>query len=563
MERYQRTVQKINGEERREEMKKKILINIIAILLVFALIGCENTDNPIITPPDGGGTEVGDFKVTLILEGEKYIPDPEDNISARWTGQNTFKDAPFDENGIASTSGLDGDYYVTLTNLPDGLSYNPNINIATNKNKEVEIELFPIKTTSKNKHGTDLYEDIITITSMGVYRATLEQAGQFIYYQFEPKKEGYYVIESWADTVSNSINPILYIYKGSYAYKNEDSPTIVTGGTDGFTSNFSYAIRVDAETIGSNGAGGAVYAFGIKVDMVDANYPVTLDFRLRYTGANETPPEDTPGTDLIVPKELGKINPEEHEYGSEYTFTGAEVLTNGVKLFDGDNYKLNPETGFYHRYNSETGEYGEILYAKITTASRWVGALINVEDAGNKALTIFNEVDADGDGLQDLDERGEKVYLTENYKLFIEGTYPLTLDPGELSPPSNGNPGVYDPQASSGPYLCNRYCPCRLKNSACLECGAEYVGVCLLSCKNCLDSCRRVPDGGTNNVGYAGVVNSDGAVPVTKELQEFLQKFAVQSRYFMDGDGWVEISSDVEAVDGGQWLFCCGYYIGN
>ncbi len=547
---------------------KRAFISIISLLLIFALMGCVEYSGPVKPPVNNGGgggdggtvDKEGDFKVTLSLNGEKYIPNSEDNISARWTGQDTYKDAPFNAEGVASATGLDGDYYVTLTALPEGLTYNPNVNIATNHSKEVEIELYPITETDRYRKGTDLYDDIIPLKKTAVYRATLESAGQFVYYQFEPRKEGYYVIESWADTVADSINPILYIYQGTIAYKNFDNPTIVTGGTDGFTSNFTYAIRVDAETIP-----GAVYAFGLKVDMVDADYPVTVDFRLRYTGANDPTEQPPNGSDLVIPKELGKINPDEHYYDpSEYTFTGAEVLNGGIKIFDGDNYKLNPETGFYHRYNPVTNEFGEILYAQITSSSRWVGPLTTIEDAGNKTLTIFNSVDADNDGLQDTDERGEKIYMTENYKLFIEGTLDLTLDPGQISPPpGDGTPGVYDPQSTSGPYLCNRYCPCRLKNIACSACGAKYVGVCRIGCKDCLPSCRNVPDGGINCGGYQSVTNADGAVPVTAELQEFLQKFAVQSRYFMDGDGWIETSSDIEAFDGGEWLFCCGYYAKN
>ena len=63
--------------------------------------------------------------------------------------------------------------------------------------------------------------------------------------------------------------------------------------------------------------------------------------------------------------------------------------------------------------------------------------------------------------------------------------------------------------------------------------------------------------------GYADWCNADGVVPVTEELAEFLQKFAISQRYFADGDGWVETNSrkSIDAYEDSQWLFACGYYI--
>ena len=54
---------------------------------------------------------------------------------------------------------------------------------------------------------------------------------------------------------------------------------------------------------------------------------------------------------------------------------------------------------------------------------------------------------------------------------------------------------------------------------------------------------------------YAELCNSDGVAPVTAELVEFLQGFAITQRYFADGEGWVESNTEDS-----QWLFACGYY---
>lgn len=58
---------------------------------------------------------------------------------------------------------------------------------------------------------------------------------------------------------------------------------------------------------------------------------------------------------------------------------------------------------------------------------------------------------------------------------------------------------------------------------------------------------------------YAAACNSDGVCYVTMELMEFLQKFSISQRLFIDGNGFVE-STGVYAIEEDQWLFCCGYY---
>lgn len=60
-------------------------------------------------------------------------------------------------------------------------------------------------------------------------------------------------------------------------------------------------------------------------------------------------------------------------------------------------------------------------------------------------------------------------------------------------------------------------------------------------------------------IDYAAASNSDGVCYVTKELQEFLQKFSVSQRLFFDGNGFVELAGTY-AIEEDQWLFACGYY---
>ncbi len=519
---------------------KKILFNILSLLLCFALFSCATVQTPHpdhgngggqTNPPtgEGGGntTEGYTFTVELEYNGTPFIPaDYENTVTrAQWSDGYTFYTSEIDREGRAEVKGLDGDFAVTLLNLPEGYTYNPNQTLATNDQRNVKIQIYKIIDTGK-KTGSNMYQNIIEITRPGVYRATIKKAGQVVYYQFAPTASGTYSVESWVDVNYNNVNPILHIHEGSAAWKNP-TPIIVDGGSSGFTSNFKYQVYVDDSNLSASG-GGVVYAYGIKADITDGDYPVYVDFCLTYEGEY-----DSTGipSDIIVPTELDKVTGYKpgHEYGDDYVFVGAEKNIGGQNIFEDDFYKLNPDTGFYHVYDAEaypeTNGFGPILYAHITSPTSFTDAPFNfIEAAGNKALTVENG--------------------TQNYKLFIEGYYPLTVDPLETNP-----------QATTGPYLCNRNCPCRTSGVC--------DGGCPLTCTRCLDECRKVPAEAIGCVGYAGVANTDGLCPVTEELKDFLQKFAVSQRYFMDGNGWAELKSDppYHAGEDDQWLFACGYYV--
>ena len=206
----------------------------------------------------------------------------------------------------------------------------------------------------------------------------------------------------------------------------------------------------------------------------------------------------------------------EHEYGSDYKTVGAETAIGGKNIFDGELYALNPDTHFYHRYNKETGTYGEILYAHITTPSRFYdNPRSEIEYLGNGNLSI-----------------GE-----ENYKYFIEGKASF----------SRGYFCVRDEYAEI-------YCPC-------IEiCG----GVCPNGCEHCLAECNNASEQLIGSLGgYADFSNSDGLCPVTEELKIFLQKFSEAQGLFYNGLGWVENhpTLQAEAANDGQWLFDCVFYV--
>lgn len=60
------------------------------------------------------------FSATLNLNGNPfYLTDPE--IEAIWQNNTTTVQAPFNDDSVATTQGLDGEYYVHLTKSPKNL----------------------------------------------------------------------------------------------------------------------------------------------------------------------------------------------------------------------------------------------------------------------------------------------------------------------------------------------------------------------------------------------------------------------------------------------------------
>ena len=87
-----------------------------------------------------------------------------------------------------------------------------------------------------------------------------------------------------------------------------------------------------------------------------------------------------------------------------------------------------------------------------------------------------------------------------------------------------------------------------------------YCGLCKGIAEN---DCLNCPEELFQTFGYADVAMGDGVFPMTKELQIFLQQFAISQRYFMDGNGWAEtyLQPTIDCAEADQWLFGCVYYL--
>lgn len=531
-------------------MKKYLLVLLLIFSILVSATACgeynppmDDTDNSTSdgTQDDNGNEEQNPpenntgtpFVATVMLNGKPFVPNgagDSDALKVRWTDGKSYHTVNVGEDGSATCYGLDGDYSVTLLNLPTGYTYNPNIYTASSENPNVIIDLLSI--SSGRGNGTELYS-CIELSNPGVYRANIKTEGQVVYFQFTPTKAGIYVIESLMDVSAQMYNPIADVYSGSAHFKVYDEKLDGGGASSGYTKNFKKTIQIAQSFIGNS------YTYGVWVEGKDAVYPVNVDFAITYLGGYTY---DGIVSSIMIPEfipnflnkqgttDTAKFNSWLEDYrlylsqdralfgDSEYY--DAAVIIDGKRVFDQDYYKLNPNDGYYHVYDAEkyaaTGGWGPILYANISIPTKFIDAAFNtIEYAGNKNLTL-----AGG---------------TENYKMFIEGYA-----------------NMIHSDSSRTPYFCVSDCPCYPDNGGC--CPVED------NCSKCSSGCRHIPRANMYQKGYADIA-INGRCPVTEELKDFLQKYSVSQKLFSDGNGWAEsYVPRYDAYEDSQWLFACGYY---
>ena len=213
----------------------------------------EDTDKGNSGDDNSGTTERGEpFVATVMLNGKAYTPpevsDDSLAVKVRWTDGKSYKTVTLGKDGKAECYGLDGEYAVTLINLPSNYTYNPNIYTADNDSKSVVIELLPI--TQAYGDGSNEYK-CIPLSGPGVYRANVTKEGQAIFYEFEPTKPGTYCIESIMDVSAGMYNPFIDIYAGSFAYKIREKRIDSGGVSSGYTTNFKHVVEIDESFIGN------------------------------------------------------------------------------------------------------------------------------------------------------------------------------------------------------------------------------------------------------------------------------------------------------------------------
>ena len=476
------------------------------------------------TPEQGGTAQRGEpFITTVTLNGKVYTPpevtDDSLAVKVRWTDGKTYQTVNLGEDGTATCYGLDGDYQVTLINIPDGYTYDPNIYTVNNDRREVIIELLTLSYAKGD--GDDPYR-CIKLSTPGVYRTKMTYSGQEVFFEFEPTKAGVYRIESMVDISAGMYDPVLDIYAGHSQYKLREKRIEGGGTSGGYTTNFKHMVQIDEKFIGN------CYTFAVMLEGKDATYPTYVDFVITYEGDYTY---DWKQSSFVYPEALASNTfnfseysaylAEDRERFGDNNFKDASVKIDGKNVFRvGDRYKLNPEDGFYHVYDeveyAAYGGWGPILYANITIPTIFIDTAFNaIEAVGNKALTVSGG--------------------TENYKLFIEGYSALVT--------------------ATTSYFCVQGCVCLTANGG-------NGGCCAIekNCKKCTDDCRHINAMYIGQKGYADIA-IEGRCAVTEELMQFLQKYAVSQKLFSDGNGWAEQTSPrYDAYEDSMWLFACGYY---
>lgn len=458
-------------------------------------------------PPGGGNKpnpkpdddepedEVRVFTVTLVKDGVTYTNT--DGIYAQWVNRLGVYDAPL-VNGVATIEGLDGEYHVTLSALPQEkgkeFTYDCNGYMVNNNKRDIKIELLEILYASGGMNGwTEL-------RSLGTYRANVRTRTQELFYYYYPQEPGWYSITSWVDTTANKINPKVKIYNGNAfsGFKVLDREVDSGGSVGTYTKNFRFEVKINRDEVGNN------QIFGVMADSV-AGYPAQVDFTVKYEG--EYIRQDS-GDPVYAegPFYTGREPSGTFTYIYKDNPKGPDKYGNPTYNLDGFNLKLKEsgdEAGYYHLYDevkyASNDGWGPMLFAKLT-----------------KDTEVFWTIDPSG--------------------YHVDGGFNwnwLGMDGGMIS---------------------------------CIIGAYDYAYM----ISNSKD------DDGVQHIGYAQYCNSYGLHPVTEEIKNFLQGYAVREWLFDDGEGYAEnselntILNDKGSVDkpglclqsseDNQWLFACGYY---
>ena len=398
---------------------KKLLSVILVLVISLQLFSCEGVYTPPAEPPvepcpphadtdesgvcdkcgaivelpgsSGGEEDSGEpFTVSLTLDGEAFIPEEDEAIFVQWTDGFAYHSAKM-EGGVASVSGLDGDYRVTLTTVPDGYAYNPNIYTATNDERDIEIELRKISTVrgANATTGSGLY-NCLKVSGTGIYSVDIKRASQVVYYEFRPTGQGMYRIESWVDVTENSVNPKLDIYTGTFAAKYYSYTQDDGGASSTYTKNFVYEIDIGESFIGNT------FTIGVKLSEISGKYPQNMVFAITRDGDFDVPKTEY---EMVIPTE--RFERTEEYDKTRYDYVQAYTVEGGVRVYDGSNIGYNEERGCYCLFNEETGRYdGPIIYAKISQPTQYIDRSLAGIELDNNAL---------------------KVSATEDYSLFIKG----------------------------------------------------------------------------------------------------------------------------------------------
>lgn len=424
-------------------MKKRILAVLLVLLcLITCLAGCnigsfienngkgnqgdvkpadpdnpDNPDNPDV--PVEPAVPDTHYTVALYYQNKPFIPG-ELEITVVWENESTAKRVPLGKDGKADAGELSGEYGIHLEGLPDAYVYNPKTAHATYDEHKVTILLANIRNPERGD-GKGLYasEGCYSVRYDGTYRAKINKEGEYVYYEYTPTSSGVYSIESWANVYEDKINPVVRKYSGSIAYKF--NPVDIDGGgyslDGGYTQNFRYECMVDKKEVGS------AFTFAVTAKSRTGEYPVYVDFAITYEGKYTNPSLDV----RTKRAEQALVKAAEPKPGEVFTFADERSLFGGGAqlVFDEENFRYNPNTGYYHLYDEvrfadnqyKYGKgFGPILCCALTkTLPSYSTTTLYKADfvgLGQNLLKIYNV------WLED-----EKKYCVYDYTNFIKVAY--------------------------------------------------------------------------------------------------------------------------------------------
>lgn len=421
-------------------MKKKISILLSCVLAFsFALAtGCAY--NPIQTgglptqSESGAGTSGGDTSDSTAnpdAEKQKFTvnvvcdePDENykvENLKVVWSNRTEAITGNVSSSGVA-TANLDGDYKVTLQNIPEGYTYNPNIYYVTNRRPTVTVQVY--KLNKQMDTGESLYDTIIEVSKTGAYRALIEDRDDTVFFQFQPVLNGYYTIESCVDTTFNEVNPFMDIYFGNVAAKYYER-TLDDGSDycDTYTKNFSYTIKRSQDEVKS------VFAFGIRASHKTNQFPTYVDFIISR------------GEDYERPSSEGKLIMPTEDFGKAQTtitwetgtWTWAENWTSDSKaMFDEDNFILHTD-GYYHLKDFTTGGVSDKKLYVMISKSISERPFLNYQESEVNLKVLAECSGPPTDPLKNIGGYKYNSFVIEySHYTNADGVYPATKEMRDL-----------------------------------------------------------------------------------------------------------------------------------
>lgn len=350
----------------------------------------DNPDNPDIpTPPQ---EDLFTVNLTYFIGYQTTAPFTANvyknvtSLQVQWTDKNNAEvfRANFNDKGVATRSGLDGDYVVTLVNLPDGYTYRPNDYSADNDNREVTVELYAITPISlsdqpygggDNGFGGFYYYTVDKADS--AYRITLHSEEEKVFFMFSPQLEGAYSVESLVDVTADAVNPKIDVHYGNRQFISSTPVATQDGGGESatYTKNFKWDYNISAKEVGG------VFIFRIYStarDDVEFAYGKTgldVDFIISRNGSFKSPYEQS--EDVPVPdKEYFDSMKADPLFNPAGTYTCIAALDPDnprrftTRCLDKDRnlvyeIKLNEEDGYYWYYDRNGTARGRV-YANLT-----------------------------------------------------------------------------------------------------------------------------------------------------------------------------------------------------